>query len=65
MSRSKYIYVVVEGEVPLAAFTVRYELGNWYRQNIHNHRTATFCRVQDGGYPTPPVWIDPILVATY
>jgi hypothetical protein len=65
MARGGYVYVVVDGEVPLTAFTVRYELGQWYRREAHQHPGATYCRVKDGGYPTPPVWIDPILVAGY
>jgi len=49
MPRSTYVYIVVDDGIPIAAFTVKYELGIWLaaRQPVDDYR---IWRINDGLY---------------
>lgn len=49
MARSSYIYLVTEGGVPTAAFTVKWEMEQWITQHPSTYQRF---RMADGLHPT-------------
>lgn len=49
MARSTYVYVVQEGDVVAAGFTVKHELMTWLRRQGPRLGALEVTRVHDGG----------------
>lgn len=50
MARATYIYVVMDGHEPLAAFTVKHELVSWVRRG-HLGQITGIWRIPDNAFP--------------
>lgn len=58
MSRADYVYLVLDGPLPVIAFTVKYEMRNWTRKNYNDLGRYTGWRISDGNFSRTPVVID-------
>lgn len=56
MPRASYIYLVIDPDKwhkPVAAFTVKYELGDWWKRQ-ENTESLQVWRLRDCGNPVEP-----------
>lgn len=61
MSRSAYIWVVLgTGPVPLAAFTVKYELAAWLDRQAKGRAAFRIARFRHSFTSFEPVALDPV-----
>lgn len=50
MARSNYVYVVIEQGIPVAAFTVKYEMERWLGRHGEGREFRVW-RLRDNGSP--------------